>query len=120
MRRTVHPTPRHLDAPLRIVGFTLPQWGVLGVACLVLWGCLALLSGFIPPIIRGSIGAALIGGPVGLVFSEDASRSILEVPRRVWHSLKTPGQYVTREPILGPLWMHLYDTATVKDDPEDA
>ena len=31
MPRTVHRTPRHLDDPLKIIGFTLPQWLVLAL-----------------------------------------------------------------------------------------
>ena len=43
MPRTVHRTPRHLDDPLKIIGFTLPQWLVLALGAGLLWACLALL-----------------------------------------------------------------------------
>lgn len=116
MSRSLHRTPRHLDDPLRILGFTLAQWLVLALAAVVLWGCLALLPDFIPATLRLSLGAALVGIPLGLTFASDATRSLLDLPRRAWHSLATPGDALPGPPHRGPLALTLVETRAREED----
>ncbi len=112
MSRTVHRTPRHLDDPLVILGFTLAQWLVLALGALLLWACLALLPAFIPATLRLSLGAVLVGLPLGLTFSADTARSLAELPRRVLHGLFAPTDYVPGPPHHGPTHFMLIDDAT--------
>jgi len=109
MPRTVHRTPRHLDDPLKILGFTLPQWLVLALGAGLLWACLALLPTMIPATLRLSLGAVLVGLPLGLTFATDTARSLAELPQRVWCSLFTPATRVPGPPRLGPNHLVLLD-----------
>lgn len=115
MSRSLHRTPRHLDDPLRILGFTLAQWLVLALAAVVLWGCLALLPDFIPATLRLSLGAGLVGVPLGLTVASDGSRSLLDLPRRAWHSLATPADYPPA-PRRGPLALALVEAQSRRED----
>jgi hypothetical protein len=103
MPRTINRTPRHLDDPLKILGFTLPQWAVLAVGALCLWGCLVLLPAGIPATLRLSLGALLVGVPLGLTFAGGTARSVGELPRRLWHSVATPADFLPGPPRRGPL-----------------
>lgn len=116
MARTLHRTPRHLDDPLRILGFTLAQWLVLALAAGVLWVCLTLLPAAIPTTLRLSLGALLVGIPLGLTFASDATRSLLDLPRRAWHSLATPGDVLPGPPRRGPLALSLVETRARGED----
>jgi hypothetical protein len=109
MSRRITRTPRHLDDPLKILGFTLAQWAVLAVGVLCLWGCLTFLPAAIPPTLRLSLGALLVGVPLGLTFAGSTSRSVFELLRRVWHSLATPVDYLPGAPRRGPLALVLIE-----------
>jgi len=117
--RTVHRTPRHLDDPLKILGFTLAQWLVLALGALLLWACLAFLPAFIPPTLRLSLGAVLVGLPLGLTFATDTARSLAELPQRVWHGLTAPTTRVPGPPRHGPARLVLVDEAS-RGEAEDA
>lgn len=116
MPRTLHRTPRHLDDPLKILGFTLAQWLVLALAADVLWACLALLPTLIPATFRLSVGAALVGVPLGLTFAGDTARSLLDLPRRAWHSLITAAEYLPAPPRRGPLGLVLIKVYSHEED----
>ncbi len=118
MSRTLNHTPRHLDDPLRILGFTLAQWTVIALGAFLLWGCLTLLPPLIPATLRLSLGALMVGLPLGLTFAGDASRSLLEVPHRVWHSLRTPADYPPNPPRHGPLALVVEDGKPREEDPD--
>jgi len=114
--RTVHRTPRHLDDPLKILGFTLAQWLVLALGALLLWACLAFLPAFIPATLRLSLGAVLVGLPLGLTFAADTARSLAELPRRVLHGLLAPTDYVPGPSHHGPARLFLVEDATQGED----
>ena len=114
--RTVHRTPRHLDDPLKILGFTLAQWLVLALGALLLWACLAFLPAFIPATLRLSLGAVLVGLPLGLTFSADTARSLAELPRRLGHGLVAPAQRVPGPPRHGPTRLVLAEDASREED----
>ncbi len=119
MPRTINRTPRHLDDPLKILGFSLAQWGVLALGVLCLWGCLMLLPAAIPTTLRLSLGALLVGVPLGLTFAGSTARSVFELPRRAWHSLATPADYLPGAPRRGPLTF-VTDERTVREEEPDA
>ena len=119
MPRTVHRTPRHLDDPLKIIGFTLPQWLVLALGAGLLWACLALPPTMIPATLRLSLGAVLVGLPLGLTFATDTVRPLAELPQRVWYGLFTPATRVPGLSRLGPDHLVLLDEA-LRGEVDDA
>ncbi len=118
MPRTINRTPRHLDDPLRLLGFSLAQWVVLALGVLFLWLCLTLLPAVIPTTLRLSLGALLVGVPLGLTFAGSTARSVLELPRRVWHSLATPAEYLPGASRRGPLALVLTEGKPREEDPD--
>ncbi len=119
MSRTINRTPRHLDDPLKILGFSLAQWAVLALGVLCLWGCLMLLPTAIPTTLRLSLGALLVGVPLGLTFAGSTARSVFELPHRAWHSLATPADYLPGAPRRGPLTFAT-DESTQREEEPDA
>jgi hypothetical protein len=119
MPRTINRTPRHLDDPLKILGFSLGQWAVLAVGVFCLWGCLMLLPAAIPATLRLSLGALLVGMPLGLTFAGSTSRSVFELPRRLWHSLVTPADYLPGAPRRDPFVLRLVE-GTRREEERDA
>ncbi len=118
MTRSINRTPRHLDDPLTILGFSLAQWAVLALGVLCLWGCLMLLPDAIPTTLRLSLGALLVGVPLGLTFAGSATHSIIELPRRLWHSLATPADYLPGPPRRGAHTLALTDGRPAKEGPD--
>ena len=118
MPRTINRTPRHLDDPLKILGFSLGQWAVLAVGVFCLWGCLMLLPAAIPATLRLSVGALLVGVPLGLTFAGSTARSIGELPRRLWHSVATPADFLPGPPRLGPLVLILAEGDSQEEEPD--
>ncbi len=120
MRRTLHPTPRHLDDPLRLGPFTASQWVLIAVCALCVWLCLELLPVWVPSQARLSIAATIIGLPIGLVWAGSGERSgIFELPLRALLYLLTPREYVPGQPSTGPLSLTLVDGKTREVDAED-
>lgn len=118
MPRTVNRTPRHLDDPLKLLGFTLAQWAVLALGVLFLWGCLMLLPAAIPTTLRLSLGALLLGVPLGLTFAGSTTHSILELPRRLWHSVVTPADYLPGPPRRGARILTVTDGTPAQEEPD--
>jgi hypothetical protein len=119
MPRTINRTPRHLDDPLKILGFSLAQWAVLALGVLCLWGCLMLLPAAIPTTLRLSLGALLVGVPLGLTLAGGGgARSLLELPHRVWHSVATPADYLPGPPGRGPHSLALTDGHIREEEPD--
>ena len=118
MPRTINRTPRHLDDPLKILGFSLAQWAVLALGVLCLWGCLMLLPTAIPTTLRLSLGALLVGVPLGLTFAGSTARSVFELPHRVWHSLVTSTEYLAGAPRRGPLMLALIEGDAREEEPD--
>ena len=118
MPRSINRTPRHLDDPLRILGFSPAQWVVLVVGVAFLWACLVLLPPIIPTTLRLSCGALLVGLPLGLTFAGGNARSIWELPRRVWHSLVTPTDYLPGPPQRGPVLLETHDGKPKGEEPD--
>ena len=118
MPRTINRTPRHLDDPLRLLGFSLTQWAVLALGVLFLWLCLTLLPAAIPTTLRLSLGALMVGMPLGLTFAGSTARSVFELPRRAWHSLATPADYLPGPPRHGSLMLTLTEGDAREEEPD--
>src|SRR5262245_7764595 len=118
MARTLHQTPRHLDAPLRVGPLTPAQWAVVLLATILVWLALTRLA-VLPALWRVVVGGLVVGLALG--FAEAGhGRSILELPRRGWHSLTAPREYTGGRPRRGPLRLALYDAAPPEEDLPDA
>jgi len=118
MPRMINRTPRHLDDPLKILGFSLAQWAVLALGVLCLWACLTLLPTVIPTTLRLSFGALLVGVPLGLTFAGSTTHSIVELPHRVWHSIGTSSDYLPGPPRRGPLSLALIEGDAREEEPD--
>jgi hypothetical protein len=118
MSRRITRTPRHLDDPLKILGFTLAQWAVLAVGVLCLWVCLTVLPTVIPATLRLSLGALLVGVPLGLTFAGSTARSVFELPCRAWHSLASPADYLPGPPRRGVGALAFTDEPTREEEPD--
>ncbi len=118
MPRMINRTPRHLDDPLKLLGFSLAQWAVLALGVLCLWACLMLLPAALPTTLRLSFGALMVGVPLGLTFAGSTTHSIVELPRRLWHSIVTPSDYLPAPPRHGPLMLTLTEGDAREEEPD--
>jgi hypothetical protein len=116
--RTTHRTPRRLDDPLRIGPFTLAQWGVLLLATALVWLAARELT-FIAWRARLMLGALVVGLAGGLARTGYGG-SLLEQPRKAWHTLTAPREYIALPPRQGPLALELVDLAPAEEEPPDA
>ena len=119
MRRTLHPSPRHLDDPLRLGPFTVQQWAVLALCALLVWLCLEYLPAWVPGSAKLSVASTLIGIPLGLVWAGGASRNLLELPLRALRYALTPREYVPGPPRTGPLTLALVEGRPAREDTDD-
>ncbi len=120
MRRTLHPTPRHLDDPLRLGPFTVAQWVLIAVCALCVWLCLELLPVWVPSQARLSFAATIIGVPIGLVWAGGGERSsIFELPVRAVLYAFSPREYIPGQPSTGPLSLTLVDGKPREEDADD-
>ncbi len=122
MRRTLHPTPRHLDDPLRLGPFTVAQWALIALSAVCVWLCLELLPVWVPNQARLSIAATLIGIPLGIVYSGGGAgrASIFELPVRALRYAFSSREYVPGKPRTGPLRLTLVEGKPREEDPDDA
>lgn len=118
MGRTLHRTPRHLDAPIRLGPLTLAQWAVVIPATALAWVALTQLA-FLPALWRIAVGAVVIGLALG-VTGNGQGRGLLELPRRGWHGLIAPREYTSGPPRRGPFALVLHDGAPFEEDLPDA
>ncbi len=121
MRRTLHPTPRHLDDPLRLGPFTVAQWALIVLSAVCVWLCLQLLPGWVPTQARLSVSATLIGIPLGIVCAggEAGRAGIFELPVRAIRYTLSPREYVPGKPHTGPLSLMLVDCKAREEDSDD-
>lgn len=118
MARTLTRTYRHLDRPTRFLGLSPGQWLLVVAGLAALWACLRL--GFLPGSWRLSLGVFLGGLPVGLSLTGRGEDRLLEWPRRAWHHLAAPREYVAGPPRRGPLALALVATRPIEEDPPEA
>ncbi len=62
--RTIHPTPRHLEDPLKLLGLTPGQWAAAFIGMLLAAAAFNYLPGFIPIKLRAFTSILLFGAPV--------------------------------------------------------
>ena len=118
MARTVHRTPRHLDAPIRLGPLTLAQWLVVLLTATLVWLALTQLP-FLPALWRVVAGSLAIGLALGFSGAGHGG-SLLELPRRGWHGLVAPREYTAGPPRRGPLGIVFCDGRPPEEDLPDA
>jgi hypothetical protein len=119
----IHPVPKHLDQPLRIKGFTWPQWLLLALACAIAWGFIELLPDSVPPLWRFGPMVPPVALLVGVVYAAGTvgKRSLLEMPMRAVRYALAPRYYMAgRPPSRGPIAVLLYIGKPPEGDPPDA
>ena len=119
MRRTLHPSPRHLDDPLRLGPFTVQQWALLALCALATWACLEYLPAWVPGSARLSVASTLIGLPLGLVWAGGGARSLFELPLRAARYALAAREYVPGETGEGPLTLELLERRPSQEDTHD-
>ena len=62
--------------------------------------------------------ALLVGVPLGLTFAGSTARSIMELPRRLWHSFATPADLLPGAPRRGPLLLTLTEGDAREEEPD--
>lgn len=119
MPREVHPTPRHLGAQIRYFGFTAQQILVIVGAALVVYACARFLPAWVPPTIRPTLGLGLAGLPLYFAFRSEVTRSLLEIPERILHLIRTPPARLPGPPRRGARAVVPAHPRPPKEDPDD-
>lgn len=119
--RTIHPTPRHLEDPLRLLGLTSGQWAAAFLGILLAAATFNLLPGSVPLKVRAFSGLLLFGLPVLVVTAASyAGVGVARLLAHIWTYWTTPHAYVPHKPRTnGPTRIQLFDGASPADDSED-
>jgi hypothetical protein len=119
--RTPHPTPRHLDDPLKLLGLTPGQWAAAFIGMLLAAIVFSYLPDFVPLKIRGFASVLLFGLPV--LAASAASYAGVGVGRlaaHIWMYWTTPRVFLPDQPRTnGPTRIHLFDGSPPVDEYED-
>ena len=119
--RTVHPTPRHLDEPLKLLGLTPGQWAAAFIGMLFAAAAFNYLPESVPLKVRGFASVMLFGLP--MLAASAASYAGVGVGRffgHIWVYGTTPRVYVPDKPRTnGPTRIHLFDGTPPLDEYED-
>ncbi len=119
--RTIHPTPRHLEDPLRLLGLTPGQWAAAFLGMVLAAAAFNYLPVLTPVKLRLFITMLLFGLPV--LASTAASYAGVGVGRlaaHIWTYWTKPRIYLPDKPrTKGPVRIHLVDGALPVDEYED-
>ncbi len=119
--RVIHPTPRHLEDPLKLLGLTPGQWAAAFLGMLLAAAVFNYLPGFVPMKVRAFSSILLFGLPV--LSATAASYAGVGVGRffaHIWTYWTTPRVYLPDKPRTnGPIRIHLFDGAPPVDEYED-
>ncbi len=119
--RTIHPTPRHLEDPLRLLGLTPGQWAAIFIGMLLAAAAFNYLPELVPIKVRGFLCVLLFGLPV--LAASAASYAGVGVGRffaHIWTYWTTPRVYLPEKPRTnGPTRIHLFDGTPPVDEYED-
>ncbi len=119
--RTTHPTPRHLEDPLKLLGLTPGQWAAIFIGMLLAAAAFNYLPDFVSLKIRGFASVLLFGLPV--LASTAASYAGVGVGRffaHIWIYWTTARVYLPDKPRTnGPIRIHLFDGTPQIDEHED-
>jgi len=119
--RTIHPTPRHLEDPLKLLGLTPGQWAAAFIGMLLAAIVFNYLPDFMSVKIRGFASVLLFGVPV--LAATAASYTGVGVGRlavHIWTYWTTPRVYLPDQPRTnGPTKIHLFNGVTSVPEYED-
>ncbi len=119
--RAIHPTPRHLEDPLKLLGLTPGQWAAAFIGMLLAAAAFNYLPGWAPIKLRLFASVLLFGLPV--LASTAASYAGVGVGRlaaHIWTYWTTPRVYLPDQPRTnGPTRIQLFDGSPPVDEYED-
>lgn len=118
MPRTINRTPRHLDDPPKLGPFTVAQWVVLALAVAAVWPVFTYAT-VLPAMARVVLAAVVVGLAIGFT-GTGGGRSLMDLPRRAWHTLTTPSEHLPGPPRRGPLRFATFEDEPHQEDLPDA
>ncbi len=120
-RRTIHPTPRHLEDPLKLLGLTPGQWAAAFFGMLLAAAAFNYLPEFVSLKLRGFVSVLLFGLPV--LASSAASYAGVGIGHffaHIWTYWTSPRVYLPdKRRTNGPTRIHLFDGSPPVDEYED-
>lgn len=119
--RTIHPTPRHLEDPLKLLGLTPGQWAAAFLGMVLAAAAFDYLPDFVPLKLRAFSSMMLFGLPVlAATAAAYAGVGVLRLAAHIWTYWTSPRAY---SPHLartnGPTRIHLFEGARPTDESED-
>ncbi|MDP9350978.1 MAG: hypothetical protein M3P51_05500 [Chloroflexota bacterium] len=119
--RTIHPTPRHLEDPLKLLGLTPGQWAAAFIGMVLAAAAFNYLPVIIPIKVRGFICVLLFGTPVlAATAASYAGVGVGRFSTHIWTYWTTPRVYLPDQPRTnGPTRIHLFDGSPRVDEYED-
>lgn len=118
--RTPHPTPRHLEDPLLILGLTVGQWAAVAIGLGLAWAVLNVLPPGWPW--RPRLFLTIIAAGAPLLCASAAAWTgvgVGRLARHLWTYWTSPRVYVPGPPSKGPTRIALYDGAPPADEGAD-
>ncbi len=119
--RTIHPTPRHLEDPLRLLGLTPGQWAAAFLGMVLAAAAFNYLPVLTPIKLRLFITMLLFGAPVlAATAASYAGVGVYRLFAHIWTYWTKPRVYLPDKPRTnGPVRIHLFDGALPVDEYED-
>jgi len=119
--RPIHPTPRHLEDPLKLLGLTPGQWTAAFIGMLLAAAAFNCLPELVSLKVRGFITILLFGLPVlAATAATYAGVGVGRLAAHIWTYWTTPRVYLPEKPRTnGPTRIHLVDGSPAVDEYED-
>jgi hypothetical protein len=119
--RTIHPTPRHLEDPLKLLGLTPGQWAAAFLGMVLAAAAFNLVPGSVPLQPRAFVAMLLFGLPLlGATAAAYTGVGVGRLAAHFWTYWTGPRAYSPHLPRTdGPTRIHLYDGRRPVDESED-
>ncbi len=119
--RAIHPTPRHLEDPLKLLGLTPGQWAAAFIGMVLAAAAFNYLPEFVSLKMRGFASVVLFGLPVlAATAASYAGVGVGQLAAHIWIYWTTPRVYLPDKPRSnGPTRIHLVDGSPPIDEHED-
>ncbi len=119
--RTIHPTPRHLEDPLKLLGLTPGQWAAAFLGMLLAAAAFNYLPGFISIKLRAFATVVVFGAPVlAATAASYAGVGVGRLAAHIWTYWTTPRVYLPDQPRTnGPTRIYLVHGSPRVDEYED-
>ncbi len=119
--RAIHPTPRHLEDSLKLLGLTPGQWAAAFLGMMLAAATFNYLPELVSIKLRGFICVLLFGLPVlAATAASYAGVGVGRLAAHIWTYWTTPRVYLPEKPRTnGPTRIHLFDGTPPIDEYED-